>query len=184
MKVLIPLLSLFVLFSSCDKSVENPDSAPPENHEEFISANFDGEELYFTNTAGADYYNAYYYTDSINHDQLNLIRDSDDGSKSMQIFALGSRLYEQKFPVSLTDVSLCTVELQLIDLKTDFHCMHCPEDDYHFISMVPPEVIVTDFDNHGYISGNFRGEIATPTGRKMSVENGSFRMKIVDMYNK
>lgn len=176
MKIITQLLfviSIFTLLHSCSKE-ENIDESS-----EFIEAKIGNQLERYEYTDGNEFNNAYYNDTIVNNngtfiqDQLNLIRYAEDQSKSFDIFILGRQLKKEDVPTTLNNV-----ELQWRDYDNEVPVVFATDDDYNFVGNV--ELTIEDWDENNFLKGNFAGTIATKTGKELSVEDGKFRIQIID----
>jgi hypothetical protein len=170
----------------------------PES-EYYVSGNFDGYDIYATYTEGDIYpsadtiYNAIYTSDSINIDQINLIRETHDMRAYIAVHFLYSDIYNQQLPYYLPHPNLpynyCEhAEIQLINKQRQNHAgingvptPGSPEDDFSFWADTYNSSIklqITSFTNN-IMEGTFEGPISTNSGSTIIVKNGKFRLRML-----
>ena len=167
-------------FNSCEKKVLLKPT------DEFIEAKFGDEFIRYTSTL-PNPFNNQYYNDTVEYmingiptkivqDQLNLLRHSDNGRKSIEIYILQSELTKDQIPINLPHKTTCSVELQLRDYDSNVQSTFGPSDDVNYKGHV--QLTIESWDDNNYLEGNFSGNISTSTGKGLNVSEGKFRVQI------
>ena len=194
------ILTFFCFFlSSCKKEKEVVKTTPvdtknifPNNvvsdsrGEYYIEAEFNGKKLCMSpTTAPRDTFsNAYYFiTETMNLDQLNLIRMNNERSAQMQIYFGQSTMITRPIPYILPHANLAFCEFtqfQFYDERQRHGTENAPNDDYTYQGTTNTGMslrVNSFYDN--IIEGTFEGTLKTNTGKTLLVKNGAFRIKII-----
>ena len=191
---------LLVFFSACKKEtpVTKPEKPEPVDNnmifpnyvvadsvgEYFIQGTFNGKKICMSPNPGPldTFFNAYYLNDKIELDQLNLIRSNSEGSAEMQIYLGMSKMQTRPIPYILPHENLMKCEFTQFQFYDKWH-RHGTENDqyddytYQASTNTGMTLTVTSFTDN-VIEGTFSGSLTTNTGKKMTVSNGSFKIKI------
>ena len=178
-----------ILIYGCKKDTENNNSS---NNSEYIKGEFDGTELIFNKRPDDRddpfFYNVYIYNEITNSDVLRLARRTSDNFYQATFYISESQLHNQSFPYILpSHVNSGRATLTFTNVKHPItnQCQFCPSDSVNYLGGSTAlgggnvdllKVTITDTVNN-YLKGNFDGVIATGSGKKMEVKNGSFNIK-------
>jgi hypothetical protein len=194
------IILIFLLFGglcSCKKNVADVTTPTPASTaavfpsfvnsdpkgEYFIEGEYNGKKICLsTRNASIDTFSNVYYFYPANHDQLNLIRENQEGSAEMQIYIGQSRMLFQKLPYSVPNDHLAFCEFtqfQFYDERRRHGTENDPFDDYTYQATTNTgmKMAVTSFENN-ILEGTFEGTLTTNTGKTIQVKNGSFRIKL------
>ncbi|NPD44671.1 MULTISPECIES: hypothetical protein [unclassified Lentimicrobium] len=182
MKKLILVFLGLAFFTACDKQNESEimnQDAKENLPEQFISAQI-GNELY---TYSPGLINEYLYqsasTGSHIMDQLSLSGISENSEKGMHLFIIGSQFHNLSFPVSLSHVEGVSTEFQFIEYNSPADTTFGINDDWSYVGELS-QFIIESYNDSGFLEGKFNGAISTRTGKSLNVEDGSFRVKIIE----
>lgn len=158
--------------------------------EYFISGEFDGHNIYCSSTFASTFpyhdtaFNALYVDNSIDLDNIHLIRKNNEMSVMIAIYFDKAKIFTRQFPYNLprANLDLCeSVQMELINMKKlGTVGQGSLNDDFSFWGHTNSsiKVQVTSFANN-IMQGAFEGSITTKTGSTILVKNGKFRIKIM-----
>jgi hypothetical protein len=199
MKDILMIICLLLILSSCKKESDSiaeaqrpidsasifPNYVTSDSRQEyFIQGTFNGKKICFSPAAAVDtFFNAYYLKPSIELDQLNLIRSNAEGSAEMQIYIGSSSMLTRAIPYYLPHPNLAQCEFTGFQFYDGWH-RHGIENDasddytYKATTNTGMKLIVTSFKDN-IIEGTFEGILKTNTGKKMTVQDVLFKIKII-----
>lgn len=200
MKWILPLSIAVLLLSACSKkdggstpTPEDPNTVFPNYvksdsaGEYFIQATFNGKKICMSPQQNPvdTFFNAYYFYESVDQDQLNLIRSNTEGSAEMQIYFGEARMLTRPIPYKLPHDNLALCEFTCFQFCDKWHrhgTQNDQYDDYTYQGSTNTgmKLIVTSFTNE-IIEGTFEGGLRTNTGKYLKVTDGSFRIKMIVM---
>lgn len=196
-----------ILFlSSCKKDVTDSLTEKPEivdqakaflknvksdvESEYFISGEFDGHKIYCSSTFTSTFpyhdtvFNALYVNNSIDLDNIHLIRENNEMSVMIAIYFDKAKIFTRQFPYNLprANLDICeAAQMELINMKKlGTVGQGSPNDDFSFWGHTNTsiKVQVISFENN-IMQGTFEGSLTTKTGSTIQVKNGKFRIKII-----
>ncbi len=199
MKSIFVFFAFILFFSSCKKETTSSQTEPQPididkvfpNYvhsdsagEDFIQGIFNGKKICMSPTQPPSdaFFNAYYLDETIDLDQLNLIRANSEGSAEMQIYFGKSEMLTRPIPYNLPHENLAQCEFTQFQFYDTWH-RHGTENDqfddytYQASTNTGMKLTVTDFTND-IMEGTFEGILRTNTGKIMTVTDGSFKIKI------
>lgn len=191
------ILLLVLALYSCKKSDSEGEHSKPVSMAEmfpnfvksdakgeyFIEGEFNGKTICLSNrNASLDTFSNVYYYYPPDHDQLNLIRENEEGTAQMQIYIGQSMMLFQKFPYAVPHDHLVFCEFtqfQFYDERRRHGTENGPNDDYtyHASTNTGMKLAVTSFANN-VLEGTFEGTLSTNTRKTIQVKSGSFRIKL------
>ena len=156
----------------------------------YISGEFDGYKIYCSSTFASTYpyhdtvFNALYDNNSIDLDNIHLLRENQDMSVMLAIYFDKAKIFTRQFPYVLprSNLDICeAAQIELINMKKlGTIGQGSTNDDFSFWGHTNTsiKVQVTSFVDN-VIQGTFEGSLKTKTGSIIQVKNGSFRIKII-----
>lgn len=192
------ILIVFTLFFiiSCQPEIATVPSNPPltqqlapctgDKQNEYIKAEIDGVKKTFDKKWKADvvFENVHIYNPGT-IDQLNLIRHDSNYTYNLQLYFLYSQFHKKPLPYILPrtdrgDKELADIEFGNLKSVWYSQCNGCPQDDAnYFADTFSNSLKVTISDTAcSYVKGSFEGTLSTKTGKKLSLKNGEFNIKI------
>lgn len=144
---------------------------------QFIEAEIDGVPHYLATTNGCSSANKYYYQDApeleFPLDQLNVMRQSQQGDRAIYFYVLQGRLLQDEFPIFYEAEELTAycrhVELQYYEEKGS-------KRERVYKGLV--NMILQDWDEEGFLTGSFDGVLRSEGGDLKKIDDGAFRIRV------
>lgn len=156
----------------------------------YISGEFDGHKIYCSSTFANTFpyhdtvFNALYINNSIDLDNIHLVRENQEMSVMLAIYFDKAKIFTRQFPYILprANLDICeAAQIELINMKKlGTTGQGAPNDDFSFWGHTNTsiKVQVSSFVDN-VMEGTFEGFLTTKTGSTIIVKNGKFRIKII-----
>ncbi len=124
--------------------------------------------------------------DTLYYDNLYMIRYTRDNKFMLGLFMENSHLLTKTFPYTLPRANSEISEHGEFQLRNEEKltremCQFCTWNDWHYLGLFwePQLHFTADKYENGIFYGRFEGQISTGSGRKITVKNGSFQIRLI-----